>query len=63
MKEPKFALGDVVTLKSGGPPMTVQKMDVDDVDFEEYVLCKWFDADNKPCTESFAPAALVKAPM
>ena len=34
MKEPKLADGDIVKLKSGGAPMTVQKMDVGDVDFE-----------------------------
>src|SRR5437870_535945 len=34
-----LAVGEVVTLKSGGPPMTVQQLDLNE-DFEEIVICK-----------------------
>jgi len=55
-----LAVGEVVTLKSGGPLMTVQQLDLNE-DFEEIVICKWFDEQHQACTETFAPAALVKA--
>ncbi|WP_284124395.1 YodC family protein [Parerythrobacter aestuarii] len=32
-----FAAGDVVQLKSGGPPMTIASID------DEEALCVWFD--------------------
>jgi len=36
---PKFAIGDVVQLKSGGPLMTVDERDLT----LDTVLAKWFD--------------------
>lgn len=32
-----FKVGDIVQLKSGGPPMTVKALDGDDV------ICMWFE--------------------
>jgi len=37
---PDLQVGDVVTLRSGGPPMTVVSLDEDAPD----VLCLWFDS-------------------
>ncbi len=52
-----FQTGDVVTLKSGGPNMTVTEID------DTYVTCIWF-ADRKqaqPSTYPFEPYLLMKA--
>ena len=38
-KKPRFAIGDSVKLKSGGPVMTVDGYAVFD---EGTVICKWF---------------------
>jgi uncharacterized protein YodC (DUF2158 family) len=60
-----FKLGDVVVLKSGGPPMTVVKIrDIDPKD-REYadwiVVCMWFTTwgeNEKLCDQSFPVTAL-----
>lgn len=55
----QFNTGDVVQLKSGGPKMTVVKVD----DFESgslIVVCSWFVGTKKE-TASFPPDALEKA--
>lgn len=36
--EHKFAVGDIVKLKSGGPAMTVQLKEVNN----DYYMCQWF---------------------
>jgi uncharacterized protein YodC (DUF2158 family) len=46
----RFAVGDLVRLKSGGSNMTVQSVD-------EQVLCAWFDG-NKLEKETFPSAML-----
>jgi uncharacterized protein YodC (DUF2158 family) len=46
--------GDVVRLKSGGPPMTVVEVDGD------WVTCMWFDDKNKQQTDSFQRVTLQK---
>jgi uncharacterized protein YodC (DUF2158 family) len=43
-KQPKFKLGDVVILKSGGPEMTISevKQSITDETFTGYYICVWF---------------------
>ncbi|AUF98827.1 DUF2158 domain-containing protein [Pseudomonas sp. 02C 26] len=36
--EDKFAVGDIVKLKSGGPAMTVQAKEFN----SDYYVCQWF---------------------
>jgi len=49
-----FKIGDVVQLKSGGPEMTVSKIDA------EEVLCTWWSSQESDHKErSFDPALLV----
>jgi uncharacterized protein YodC (DUF2158 family) len=58
-------VGDVATLRSGGPSMTV--VAVGPCDGRECVLekgeveCAWFDVDNRNCAEVFPIAALALA--
>lgn len=37
----EFEPGDIVRLKSGGPKMTVAKLDTD-YEGDEYAYCEWF---------------------
>ena len=39
-----FKDGDVIMLKSGGPPMTISEIDHK----TNTATCEWFDTDNKP---------------
>lgn len=39
-----FKNGDIVSLKSGGPAMTVEVDDDDDDDDRSKVTCVWFDS-------------------
>lgn len=48
--------GDIVTLKSGGPEMTVNG-----VDYEGDWICVWFDSANLPHRDNFNNAALTKS--
>lgn len=48
-----FTVNDVVQLKSGGPPMTVEKIEGD------RVFCVWFEA-KKVHRETFAAGNLEK---
>lgn len=57
---PEFKVGDLVTLKSGGPSMTVNGEKRDD----DLVTCQWFDgrelhtdAFDSPCLVRFEEAA------
>jgi uncharacterized protein YodC (DUF2158 family) len=57
---PKFSVGDLVKLKSGGPPMTVNSVGVEsfrDGKYEYY--CKWF-AGAKDNSNRFAEGAIEK---
>lgn len=55
-KAPAFAEGDVVTLNSGGPKMTVTGLaGVDSIQ------CQWFNDDQELKAGSFRPAWLRKA--
>jgi uncharacterized protein YodC (DUF2158 family) len=53
-----FKIGDIVRLKSGGPAMTVTK--VDDFGIRTIIKCTWF-AENKNERGDFPPEALVPA--
>jgi uncharacterized protein YodC (DUF2158 family) len=44
---PRFTVGDVVRLKSGGPNMTVGGHGKYNYDPQEKYLCRWFDEKNK----------------
>jgi uncharacterized protein YodC (DUF2158 family) len=51
----KFKIGDVVILKSGGPPMTVHDIGVyNSTAPNEGLLCVWFDA-SKRVEDVFRP--------
>jgi len=52
----EFKVGDVVMLKSGGPPMTV--CELPEVDGELSVMTDWFDG-NMLCVSDFPAEALV----
>ena len=54
-----FKIGDVVKLKSGGPAMTVMK--VDDFGSRTIIKCTWF-AESKNERADFPPDALLPAP-
>ena len=48
-----YDVGDVVKLKSGGPKMTVEKIDED-----EFIHCVWFDEMNVTQSQGFPASAL-----
>jgi uncharacterized protein YodC (DUF2158 family) len=50
-----FNEGDTVQLKSGGPAMTIDKMNKEN----EYVSCKWFDGSELQ-QASFKQTSLIK---
>ena len=55
LKSPKaIGPGDVVTLKSGGPQMTVRLINGD------MVFCSWFDVEQTACSAMFHVCELVK---
>lgn len=47
--------GDIVKLKSGGPVMTLSKIEQGNT-----VICQWFDNDNKLHTDRFRLESLEK---
>ena len=53
MTTPKYEVGDVVRLKSGGPLMTVQQ-----ATYADNIVCTWFDENNKRLSEGFHPRTL-----
>jgi uncharacterized protein YodC (DUF2158 family) len=53
--------GDVVTLKSGGPKMTVTQVGMTQFSDTLSAWCEWFDG-NKPLKGTYAVAALEKVP-
>ncbi len=52
MANEKFEPGDVVSLKSGGPRMTVAKLE------GQSVLCEWFADDQRPQSHAFNATSL-----
>lgn len=57
----EFEIGNVVTLRSGGPPMTITSEDRSVETVNMSVWCRWFSADNQVNSQKFPIAALVKA--
>jgi uncharacterized protein YodC (DUF2158 family) len=51
--------GDVVQLNSGGPKMTVQKVEA--IDGAISAWCQWFDEKNKPQSQQFVLTSLKKS--
>ena len=51
MEAHQWKPGDIVGVKSGGPPMTVARV------VSEKVFCEWFDGKN-PMSGEFTPAVL-----
>jgi uncharacterized protein YodC (DUF2158 family) len=59
----QFAAGDVVRLKSGGPPMTVERLGKDSMTQEDAVWCVWLEkvgGRQVVQRETFPPAVLEK---
>jgi uncharacterized protein YodC (DUF2158 family) len=54
MAAEELSVGDVVQLKSGGPKMTVTKVD------RNWITCNWFEG-SKVYVDLFPPDALMKA--
>jgi uncharacterized protein YodC (DUF2158 family) len=52
MPEQQFKPGDIVSLRSGGPRMTVATID------GQSALCEWFSDDQQPQSRSFALTSL-----
>ncbi len=52
MADNQFKPGDVVSLRSGGPRMTVASVD------GQSAVCEWFSDDQHPQTRSFALTSL-----
>jgi uncharacterized protein YodC (DUF2158 family) len=52
MPAQQFKPGDVVSLRSGGPRMTIATVD------GQSALCEWFSDDQKPQSRSFAVTSL-----
>lgn len=52
MVEPQFKPGDIVSLRSGGPLMTVVMVS------GPSALCEWFSDDPQPQSRSFAVTSL-----
>ena len=55
----EFKIGDTVTLKSGGPRMTV-KDPSRDINGKPHVECRWFDKNDVWCMTHFLPDELRK---
>lgn len=63
MSDPKFKPGDLVRLKSGGPVMTIEKLNLDFYkEWEGSYSCSWF-AGAKDNHRSFAEQALEAAKL
>jgi uncharacterized protein YodC (DUF2158 family) len=52
MPEQQFKPGDIVSLRSGGPRMTVATID------GQSALCEWFSDDQQPQSRSFILTSL-----
>jgi uncharacterized protein YodC (DUF2158 family) len=52
MPEQQFKPGDIVSLRSGGPRMTIATID------GQNALCDWFSDDQQPQSRSFALTSL-----
>lgn len=43
MSQPKFKVGQIVQLNSGGPAMTIKSIVDNPIDCEIFYRCQWFD--------------------
>ena len=59
MPKASYKIGDVVRLKSGGPPMTVTSIESGDNDVGYVVFCIWFNAKGNEKSGHYPAAALV----
>ncbi|WP_082710251.1 YodC family protein [Burkholderia sp. TSV86] len=59
---PSFRIGDVVTLRTGGPRMTVTHVGPVVFDQGEWVICQWFDEHGEFRQEMFPNHAVVGEP-
>lgn len=57
MKISDIKIGDVVTLKSGGPPMSVKRIDLDEK--APIVYCEWFTDNKQVAGWEFHPSTLM----
>ena len=58
MNKHEFKVGDVVTLKSGGPPMTVNEVLNMSEDTKGCIKCRWFDVKKQLKKGEFSPDSL-----
>jgi uncharacterized protein YodC (DUF2158 family) len=58
MSEYGFKVGDVVTLKSGGPAMTVDEVLKMPEDSKGHIKCYWFDDRDQLKDGEFSPTSL-----
>ena len=58
----RFNVGDVVTLKEGGPRMTVTYAGPVALNPGDWLICEWFDEHGELRREMFAPASVRAAP-
>lgn len=58
--QPKFNVGDIVKLKSGGPDMTIQASHESDIgiSLKNFYKCQWF-AGKKLESGTFPPESLI----
>ena len=57
-----FTAGDVVTLKDGGPRMTVTYAGPVALNPGEWLVCEWFDEQGELRREMFAPSSVRAEP-
>jgi uncharacterized protein YodC (DUF2158 family) len=58
----QFNVGDVVTLKTGGPRMTVTYVGPTEVDGGDWLLCQWFDEHGEFRQDKFELDAVTPEP-
>ncbi|MGN8135411.1 YodC family protein [Paraburkholderia sp. 22099] len=58
----RFNVGDVVTLKEGGPRMTVTYAGAVALNPGEWLMCEWFDEEGELRREMFSPASVRTEP-
>jgi uncharacterized protein YodC (DUF2158 family) len=58
----RFSIGDVVTLKEGGPRMTVTYAGPVALNPGDWLICEWFDDHGELRREMFAPSTVRAEP-
>jgi uncharacterized protein YodC (DUF2158 family) len=61
MPKAPFKVGDVVRLKSGGPPMTVTSVESGEDEVGYVVFCIWFNAKGNEKSGHYPAATLMPA--